>query len=148
VDEDSRNSIIDYALKTYHRGMEEATSSLEGEVVLSITKTRENLESGKFSVQQICDLLNMERTLNENLGPRTVGRVIKSLGFEPRKMSNSRAGYIYKSSLVGKLCEEYDIPLPLVTLETSETTETLEEPYGVFERRREESFSKQVEVAQ
>jgi hypothetical protein len=145
VDEDSGNSIVDYALKIYQRGMEEATSSLEGEVVLAITKTRENLESGKFSVQQVCDLLNLERTVNESLGPRTVGRVIKSLGFDPRKMSNSRAGYIYRSSLVLKLCEQYDIPPPLETLETLETSETLEEPYGSFEDRREKTFNKQVE---
>ncbi|MFC1803671.1 hypothetical protein ACFL0D_06925 [Thermoproteota archaeon] len=105
-----RQNIIDYAVDSYKRSQVEETDTYEAQILLAIREIH-HLESGKFSTRQVTDTYNQSRPEIEHIKVRTVGRIIKKLGFEPKRMTGGHSGYIFDLNRVNNLSEEYGIPI-------------------------------------
>jgi hypothetical protein len=104
---ESRQNIIDNALETHMQNVEEEASSPEAQVLYSVMACRDRLQSGKFGTAWVAEYFNKE--FGYDWAVSTVGRIIKSLGFQSRRMTGGRAGYIYDRDLVEKLCQQYHV---------------------------------------
>jgi hypothetical protein len=124
IDTDAKRNIEEYALGVYEDNLEEDATSYEAEVLSSIIETRMNLESGKFSSAQVAELFNRDKADGERWDTRGVGRTIKKLGFQPRRMKGGKSGYVYDADQITRLSEKYDIPPPVGPSPTSLTSLT------------------------
>jgi hypothetical protein len=107
---EAKDSIVSYAIDYYERSQIEETDTYEAQVLLAIRESVNKLESGKFSTRQVTDEFNLSRLEIEHLDSRTIGRIITKLGFEPKRMTGGKAGYIFDLDRVNRLSEEYGIP--------------------------------------
>jgi hypothetical protein len=104
---EARQSIIDHAVESHVQNVEEEAASPEAQVLYSIMACRERIQSGKFATSWVTEYYNSE--FGHDWAPTSVGRLIKSLGFQSRRIAGGRAGYIYDSELVEKLCRQYKV---------------------------------------
>jgi hypothetical protein len=110
VGEEARANILSYALNVYEETMEEDATGAEAQIIAAIKRTHPNLESGKFSTKEASDYFNGDKPEPERWRTSSIGRLIKKLGFKPRRMTGGRSGWIYDADRVDRLSERYDTP--------------------------------------
>jgi hypothetical protein len=106
---EARQNIIDHALESHVQNIEEEASGTEAQILYSVLACRDRLQSSKFGTSWVADYFNSE--FGNDWATSSVGKVIKSLGFQSRRISGGKAGYIYDSDLVDKLCRQYKVEL-------------------------------------
>lgn len=109
-DEEARNNIITYAIDTYKETQEEESSGPEAQVLQAIISCGDRLESGKFATKWVAAAFNQDRPENEQWRTQTIGKIVKTLGFKPKRMTGGASGYVYDFDLISKLSERYEIP--------------------------------------
>lgn len=124
--------LLSYAKDQYNVDQEEETMSIDAVILQKILENAPNLENGKFSTHSIAESFNKDRSDKEKWGTTSVGRVIKRMGFTPKRMSDSRYGYLYDATRIQRLCKRYGIP----STGASETSETSVD--GYFKGKAEE----------
>jgi hypothetical protein len=108
--EEAKQNIAKYALTVYEENIEEDATSYEAQILTAIIETQTTLEAGKFSVNQVAEVFNLDKPDSEKWRPHSIGRVIKKLGFTQKRMAGGRSGYIWDRDLVNRLSERYDLP--------------------------------------
>ena len=68
-----------------------------------------DLESGKFSTRLVTTYFNVNKPDKEHWKAPSIGRVVKRLGFKPKRMSGGKAGWVYDAKLVEKLLEQCSV---------------------------------------
>ena len=58
----------------------------------------------------MAEAFNLDKSDSEKWKTSSVGRVIKRLGFQPKRMTGGRSGYIYDVKKISQLSERYDTP--------------------------------------
>jgi hypothetical protein len=129
---EARQNIVDYALERHLQTVEEEAASPEAQVLYSMMACRDRLQSGKLATSWVTEYFNTE--FGHDWAPTSVGRVIKSLGFQSRRITGGKAGYIYDSELVEKLCRQYKVeevpPSEGTSLSSLPSLPSLEERLG------------------
>lgn len=148
--DEARDNIISYAIDAYRNTQEEDSTSLEAEILEAIKDTHPQLVSGKFSTRMVSDIFNSDKPDAEHWKARSVGRVIKRLGFKPKRMTGGSRGWVYDANLVERLNMQYapvtdeDNPPPRLTSPPSLSSLTSLD-YGEFIDHRMENFNKMTE---
>jgi hypothetical protein len=109
-DEVARENIIGYAFDMYRETAEEESSGAEAEILGAIIACHARLESGKFATRWVAESFNGDKPEREHWKASSVGRLIKTLGFKPKRMGGGASGYVYDSDLIMRLSERYDTP--------------------------------------
>ncbi len=109
VSPEARTAIITYARDSAQEYADEEATSIEAEVAIVVLKLRGAINEGKFTVAQVVESYNAERSPDEALGSRVVGRVIKRLGFVKTRGAGGRAAYRWDVELLKALAKRYDI---------------------------------------
>ena len=107
--EKARENIVSYALSVWEERNEEDATGVEAEVLNAIKLTHSDLESGKFSTRLVTTYFNANKPDKEHWKASSIGRMVKRLGFKPKRMSGGTAGWIYNARLVDKLLEQYAV---------------------------------------
>lgn len=144
---EAQENILNYALEVYQNTQEEDATGSEAEVLNAIIKTYPELQSGKFSTRMATTIFNEGKPEIEHWKAHSIGRIIKRLGFKPKRMTGGAAGWIYDADLVNKLTEQYepvkdgDTPPMCPSLPSLYSLTSLEqEEYAAFMEEREEHF--------
>ncbi|MBD3207040.1 hypothetical protein GF319_11955 [Candidatus Bathyarchaeota archaeon] len=87
---EARQSIIDHAVESHVQNVEEEATSPETQVLYSIMACRDRIQSGKFATSWVTEYYNSE--FGHDWAPTSVGRLIKSLGFQSRRIAGGAAG--------------------------------------------------------
>jgi hypothetical protein len=107
--ETARKNISSYAIDTWKERNEEDATGVDSEILNAIKLTHSDLESGKFSTRLVTTFFNANKPEKEHWKASSIGRVVKRLGFKPKRMSGGSAGWIYNATLVEKLLDQYAI---------------------------------------
>lgn len=107
-------NIFSYAQTIYEETVEEEATSYDAQIVTAIQGTSGTLESGKFSVNEVTDYFNADKPDQEKWDSRGIGRVVKRLGFKPKRLTGGLRGYLYDAVLVKQLLDRYDLPTTTV----------------------------------
>lgn len=87
--------------------LEEEQASLEGRILDAVLKCEDRLEGGKFSVMMVTEIFNEGLPEKERLSSRTIGRKLRSMGFQPCRLTGGPAGYYWDSDLIERLKRRY-----------------------------------------
>lgn len=87
---------------------EEATDTLEAQLVEIVLKAEEQVQNGFLAVDLISSLFNEGRTDRLKIDIRTIGRILKGLGFEKRRRGpGGTRSIFYDKKLLEKLSLQY-----------------------------------------
>jgi len=92
--------------------MVEKSISVEGEVLISIQKCSDKVDNNRLTIKEITEQINEERLDKESVTSHKVGRVIRSLGFEPVRKHGGKRCIIFDESKLNKLLQSYGIEEP------------------------------------
>jgi len=128
-EEGAPERVAEWFLDSFQRSRVEAGDTLEGVVVEAINKVAmEALSLGLMTTRMITDAINEERPEHEHISARVVGKVVKALGFVPKRTPKAR-GYVLDLEKLCRLNEEFGLPpyretsLMSLTSLTSQQTE-------------------------
>lgn len=106
---------------------EESTETIEAQVVEAVIKAEKMVEKGFVSVDTITSLFNEGRGERFEIDVRTIGKILKGLGFSSRRNpERTKRGIFYDPKLAKNIALQYgiiDIPPPVTTSDMSETSE-------------------------
>ena len=104
---EARDNIVSYAIDMWRDRNEEDATSVEAEILSAIIQCKDTLETGKFSTRLVTQFFNGPKPENEHWKSRSIGRVIKRLGFKAKRLTGGRRGWIFDSRRIDKLTEQY-----------------------------------------
>lgn len=113
-------SILSYARDAYEAMQDEESSGIETQIITAVLKTYPYLENGKFSTASVREAFNEDRPEKERWGSNSIGRLLKRLGFRPKRMADSTRRWIWDKNRIDRLCKRYGVT-PLQTSVVSET---------------------------
>jgi len=87
----------------------EKSISIEGEVLYAISKSIKLVENNRLTISNITYELNREKDDKEKESPQKVGRVLRSLGFEPAKKHGGQKCIIFDELKFNELLQSYSI---------------------------------------
>jgi len=107
VSNNGKNNIIDYALSLYRDQIDEEQASVEAQVVNAIIESADMVEKGKIGLKTIAETFNRDLPENEKWHTRTVGSVVRRLGFKTCRVSGGRIGFYWNPTLIERLKKRY-----------------------------------------
>ena len=137
VANEGRRNIVAYANKMYQLEQFAEESSVEAEVVQAINKCHDLMNNGVVKASDITQMFNSQHNEKERWKTQTVSGIVKRLGFQQKRASDGKTGYIWNEDILIKLNKRYNIqdsedtPLPppssssSVSSEASQTIDSL-----------------------
>jgi hypothetical protein len=129
VANDGVESIVSSAKDAYESVMDEEKISVEAQILTAILKTKPYLESGKFPTSVVTEKFNEELSEREKWGNRSIGRLLKRLGFRAKRLTGGSRGWVWEEERIMRLTKRYGTP-PVATSLTPLTSldKALENP--------------------
>jgi hypothetical protein len=129
VANDGVEAIVSSAKDAYESVMDEEKTSVEAQILMAILKTRPYLELGKFPTSVVMEKFNEGLTEREKWGNRSIGRLLKRLGFRAKRLTGGSRGWVWEEARIMRLTKRYGTP-PVETSLTSLTSldKALERP--------------------
>jgi hypothetical protein len=121
VANDGLEAVISYARDAFNAFSDEEKTSNEARLVEAIIKTKPFLESGKFSTALVTEKFNEGFTEDECWTSRSVGWLIRRLGFKPKRLTGGGRGWVWDEDRLKRLTQRYNTP-PVTTSLTSQTS--------------------------
>jgi hypothetical protein len=119
-----RQKVSEYARQVYVRRLEEERASLEAEIVQVVLSLADKVEGGKLTIEAITEAFNQGKPEKQQWNPRSIGRLLKRLGFSQTRITKGKRAILYERDLVDYLAKRY-APLEKTSL-TSLTSPTME----------------------
>lgn len=88
---------------------DEATDTLEAQILEAVINLKEQVQGGKLPVEFITSMFNEGRRENLAVSKQTMGKVLKALGFDKRRMTGGKRGIYYDPALIKKLSLQYGL---------------------------------------
>jgi len=126
VANDGEANILAYARDAFESSMDEERTSIEAQILTAILEVKPYLETGKFSTTTVTERFNEGRSEREKWVSRSVGRMMKRLGFKPKRMTGGASGWVWEEDRIKRLVKRYGLP-PVETSLTSLTSLNLDE---------------------
>ena len=133
TDPDRESELKEYVKFTREMREIEESLTLQGEIINAIIETyqADMLTGGKFLVADIADFINKNRKEKEQINSRTIGRIIKQLGYQSARTKAGRA-YLFDQKKTLNLAKRFG-------LETSPLKSTTEAD-GVISDESDETW--------
>ena len=116
---------IDIVLELNRKRQISKSGTIEGEIVQTILKVKDNIYRNLLPVKMITDEINKERSDREKVTYQKIGRRLDIMGFQKGFLDNGASAIEWNEDLVESLKIEHNIN---VSGETSETLSTSENP--------------------
>jgi len=110
VANDGIESIVSSAKDAYESVMDEEKTSVEAQILMAILKTRPYLELGKLPTSVVTEKFNEGLTEREKWGNRSIGRLMKRLGFRAKSLTGGNRGWVWEEARIMRLVKRYGIP--------------------------------------
>lgn len=88
---------------------EDATDTFEAQIIEAIINSESEVQEGFLAVEQVANLFNEGKSEKFAVRNETVGRVLKGLGFTPRRSAGGRRGIYYDPELVKSVAAQYGL---------------------------------------
>jgi len=128
VANDGEASILTYARDAFEASMDEERTSIEAQILTAILETKPYLETGKFSTTTVTEKFNEGRSEREKWVSRSVGRMLKRLGFKPKRMTGGASGWVWEEDRIKRLVKRYGLPLVETSLNSLTSLNPEEKP--------------------
>ena len=106
-------NVVKYAEDVWVRYQDEEEVSIEAQVLIAVIACENGgrLEGkpARFSTTDVTAFFNMYRDSRETWKPSSIGRVLTRMGFYPKRLGNSRKGYIYNVGRINRLKKRYNV---------------------------------------
>ena len=115
VSNEGQEAIIEYAHKAFQTELDAEESSIEAEFTQTLQKCCDKVENGVMKTKDIREMFNVDRNENEKWKTRTVGSIIKRLGFQRKRAASGDSGFLWDKDVLNRNLKRYrllDIPLP------------------------------------
>lgn len=109
MSQESLNNILEYAKQAFQSYNDEDEVSPEAELLLSIIRSRNLINQPVVPTSVIANDFNMGRETNERWKTNAIGRLIKRLGFYPKRTSEGRGGFLITQKHLDRLRQRYNI---------------------------------------
>lgn len=112
----------------------EESLTLQGEIINAIVETYQTdmFIGGKFLVSDITDFINKDRKEREQINSRTIGRIIRQLGYRVKRATGGKIAYLFDEAKTLNLAKRFGLetePLKSRTVKESEESEESEETW-------------------
>jgi len=106
-----RKTIADYALGVFNEEVEEQATGIEADIVKAIVESVPLAVAGKLAQCNILDKLNQTRRTEDQVSPRSLGWILKRLGFPKARFGNKKATRAIELdlALLEHLARTYDV---------------------------------------
>jgi len=123
---------------------EQATDTLEAQILGTVIGLQAHVHEGKLSVEIITSTFNEGRKENFFITSQTVGNILKGLGFDKRRMTGGKSGIYFDPELVRKLALQYG----LGENEDSEESESVKDTVNVANEltKAQQSYLEQADI--
>ena len=109
MSEESLNNILEFAKQSFQSYNDEDEVSPEAEMLLAIIRARRTVDNPAVPTNLIANEFNLEREVNERWKTNAVGRLIKRLGFNAKRTSTGRGGFLITQKHLTRLSKRYNI---------------------------------------
>ena len=103
-------NILEFAKQAFQSYNDEDEVSPESEMLLAIIKARRTVDNPVVPTNIIANEFNLERETNERWKTNAVGRLVKRLGFNAKRTSSGRGGFLLTQKHLDRLSKRYNIP--------------------------------------
>ena len=80
-------------------------------MLLAMVKARNAVSGGFLPTSEVADKFNVDLSPEEKISAKTIGRIIRSLGFKGDRTSSAR-GFEWDLERLAVLCDEYGVEKP------------------------------------
>jgi hypothetical protein len=113
VANEGQENILEYARKTYENRLNVEETSVEAEVLECIVKIAPYVENSFIETKEVAKKFNEERNEKERWKTRSIGRLIRRLGLDPKRGTGGKRGWIWDQKRIDYLCKRYRVdPTP------------------------------------
>lgn len=106
---EGKENILEYAKKTYEKRLDIEETSLEAEVLQYIVDLEPEVENQFIETKAVANKFNEGRSDKEKWKTRSIGYLIRRLGFEPKRGTGGVRGWKWDSKRIEYLKKRYRI---------------------------------------
>ncbi len=88
---------------------EEAIDTFEAQVVEAVIKAEGQVDGGLLAIDSVTSLFNEGKSERFAVSNETIGRILRGLGFTPRRLTGGKRGIYYDQQLVKNIASQYGI---------------------------------------
>jgi hypothetical protein len=109
VKPEKETDFINFFRKVENKKREETYDSFDAEVVQALLKCRSKVRNGKIEVGDVTTAFNEGKSESEQLGGKTIGRVLTRLKLEKTRVAGGKTARFWNEERIERLCKKYGL---------------------------------------
>jgi hypothetical protein len=112
VSNEGREAVLSFAKDLHEQKLEEEEASEEAEILKAVIEIRDLVEKGRFSTKNVKESFNASRDEREQWGSKSIGSIVKRLGFKQARTTTGGRGFNWDENRVKRLAMRYRLGYP------------------------------------